>query len=312
MAMNILGKIQEIKKTVVSTVATVPKAVSEFAAGGNGGSSEKTITDIFFNVVKDGDYATLRRFLENEGYDVNTKHKKYYGWTALHYAAEADNEEMIYYLLHQGANPTIQAMDGSTPLQWAIERKKTRAIQALNPEHVAEPLPAVIATVTELISSLAAPLEQVIQRGKAADGYNEVASGNTPGMEPPSGAELEPEQEGAAAGDTAEADGADYYGDIPVPQPFDSGEARAEMPPEYLPPESATAVTPEIEETPAVQQPQTNQEEAVQAVRTKVFNDDDFDAFISECETTTLTTAVVPIEVPEGNLDKWLDEELEL
>eukprot|EP00906_Rhabdomonas_costata_P008530 RCo012143 len=115
-----LAKLQKAAERVKSTVEAV-----------GGPPPEKSIGDIFFACVKEGDLPTVRRLVEQEHLSLRAQHKKFYGWTALHYAAEADNPEMIEYLVSQGAPLDLQAGDGSTALEWARSRNRRRAISTL-------------------------------------------------------------------------------------------------------------------------------------------------------------------------------------
>jgi len=96
------------------------------------GPQEKTVADIFFQCVAEGDQSTVRRLLEDGRVGVNSRNTQYYNWTALHYAAEADDGAMVRCLLDLGANPRLKAQDGSTPEQWARLRKRRVALEALH------------------------------------------------------------------------------------------------------------------------------------------------------------------------------------
>ena len=54
------------------------------------------------------------RLLIDRGADVNAADKK--GWTALHFAAQAGNAELVRTLLESGAKPDPRDSDGATPL----------------------------------------------------------------------------------------------------------------------------------------------------------------------------------------------------
>ena len=60
--------------------------------------------------------------IEEDGTDVNSANTKFYDWTPLHYAADADNAAMVGYLVQRKANVNLRAADGRTALQWAQER----------------------------------------------------------------------------------------------------------------------------------------------------------------------------------------------
>jgi hypothetical protein len=66
--------------------------------------------------------------------DVNIKDTN--GWTALHFAAGANSFEAVQILVQHGAELTIEANNGYTPLQWAQRLSNVRVAEELR-EHMA-------------------------------------------------------------------------------------------------------------------------------------------------------------------------------
>ena len=78
------------------------------------------------NSVIDNDLVSAKAQLK-AGADINLQDDN--GWTALHFAAQAFNEEIIGYLLKNKANPNLQNSYGNSPLWVALfncEGQKTK------------------------------------------------------------------------------------------------------------------------------------------------------------------------------------------
>ena len=58
----------------------------------------------------------------NNGADINYQDR--IGYTALHFAAEKNSDELTRYLLDKGANPNLQDMHGNIPLWTAMFSSK--------------------------------------------------------------------------------------------------------------------------------------------------------------------------------------------
>jgi ankyrin repeat protein len=71
------------------------------------------IKDGLQDAARKGDFLVLEDLLRT-GADINSKDS--HGATALHRAISAGQDQMVFYLLLLGANPSIQDNDGNTPL----------------------------------------------------------------------------------------------------------------------------------------------------------------------------------------------------
>jgi ankyrin repeat protein len=65
--------------------------------------------------------------LLQHGADVNFESR--FNWTALHWACDLGNEDLVSLLLHYGANPSLQNNDGLAPLQLAILENQMNIIR---------------------------------------------------------------------------------------------------------------------------------------------------------------------------------------
>ena len=72
---------------------------------------------LFLDAAKDNNWNIVKGFLEETAELVNVVAGAANRWTALHQAAEKNNEEMVSYLLSKGANQTILNRDGHTASQ---------------------------------------------------------------------------------------------------------------------------------------------------------------------------------------------------
>ena len=80
--------------------------------------------------VIDNDLSQVKAILKT-AVDVNLQDDN--GWTALHFAAQAFNEELIVYLLKKKADPNVQNGYGNTPLWVALfncQGQKTKVFDA--------------------------------------------------------------------------------------------------------------------------------------------------------------------------------------
>jgi Ankyrin repeats (3 copies) len=72
----------------------------------------------------------VAEFLVTEGCcDVNVQDAN--GWTALHFAAGASAVNAAQLLLRHGANDSLEASNGYTPLQWAVRLQNTQVVPLL-------------------------------------------------------------------------------------------------------------------------------------------------------------------------------------
>jgi hypothetical protein len=101
----------------------------------------------------------------------------YEGWTMLHYAAEANNLEIVKALLERGADPTLKTKYGSLPYEVASGTMVKAAIAAavetrtgVNPMAKASPSPAITPkpaasqTASSTGSSAKSPREKLCQQ----------------------------------------------------------------------------------------------------------------------------------------------------
>ncbi len=86
-------------------------------------------SELFFRAARANDVKTLKEML-GRGFDVNTKN--HYGVTALNFAADKGNLEVVNLLLEHGADPNLKdSFYGDTPLGWAIYKKNTAIILSM-------------------------------------------------------------------------------------------------------------------------------------------------------------------------------------
>eukprot|EP00927_Polykrikos_kofoidii_P060605 TRINITY_DN55543_c0_g1_i1.p1 TRINITY_DN55543_c0_g1~~TRINITY_DN55543_c0_g1_i1.p1 ORF type:complete len:693 (+),score=137.30 TRINITY_DN55543_c0_g1_i1:76-2154(+) len=88
---------------------------------------------LFLDKARDRDWPAVRRLIAKTPALVNVQPSK--RWTALHQAAEAGEEEMVAFLLAQGADDTCVTRDGRT----AREVASTPAVRALFLSHASVP-----------------------------------------------------------------------------------------------------------------------------------------------------------------------------
>eukprot|EP00667_Euglena_gracilis_P011125 EG_transcript_11350 len=93
-----------------------------------GGKSKQ---DSFFEACQQADYETLQGLLASQDVGVDDQNPWHFDWTGLHYAAEADDPGLVGFLMQYGADPTIRAADGRTPLQWARDTGRRQAVTVL-------------------------------------------------------------------------------------------------------------------------------------------------------------------------------------
>src|SRR5438874_4088529 len=80
-----------------------------------------------WEAARNGDAPTMKRLLD-EGVDVNTKFR--YGATALSYACDRGNLEVVRILLERGAEVNVKdTFYGATPLTWAVSPAMARKPQ---------------------------------------------------------------------------------------------------------------------------------------------------------------------------------------
>jgi ankyrin repeat protein/CHAT domain-containing protein len=85
--------------------------------------------EVLYMNCRDNDLESVRNVLAN-GIDINKPDTS--GWTALHYAADYGNHEIVKYLLYQGAEPDPRLEEtGETPLMLAAKNGHFRSCEIL-------------------------------------------------------------------------------------------------------------------------------------------------------------------------------------
>jgi ankyrin repeat protein len=83
----------------------------------------------FLAAARKGDLASVKAMLD-AGLDVNTKTR--YGATALSYACDRGNVELVKLLIERGANVNAQdSFYGATPLTWAADKGHAEIVRLL-------------------------------------------------------------------------------------------------------------------------------------------------------------------------------------
>ena len=114
-----------LKLRIVIALIALLAAVSAGAQNKDG----KDPNDEFFAAARHGDIAALKAFLD-KGTDVNTKTR--YGSTALFYACDRGNVEMVKFLLERGADPNAKdTFYGATPMTWAADKGHVEVVRLL-------------------------------------------------------------------------------------------------------------------------------------------------------------------------------------
>ncbi|BDA48407.1 probable Ankyrin-3 [Coccomyxa sp. Obi] len=75
--------------------------------------------DMLCKAAASGDIAGAVAQMEGTGIEVNVADEQ--GWTPLHTAVQAEQCEMVCWLLENGASPTVETSQGVTPLSLAEE-----------------------------------------------------------------------------------------------------------------------------------------------------------------------------------------------
>jgi len=104
---------------IIGGCETTPKTQEE---------REDVNQEVFFQAVKSGDYAEVKRLIE-EGADVNAQNND--GWTALMWATHYGYPEFAKLLIDKGADINAQNNKGLTALGTASVRGKTKAAKLL-------------------------------------------------------------------------------------------------------------------------------------------------------------------------------------
>lgn len=84
----------------------------------------------FFKAITNRDLATVKDFITNRGYDINFKNPDN-GFTALHYAARDESQQVLQWLIGNGAELNAESIWGSTPLQLAAHNNNYHECVAL-------------------------------------------------------------------------------------------------------------------------------------------------------------------------------------
>lgn len=78
--------------------------------------------------ISRGDLSRVKDMLDN-GASVNERGR--HATTALHWAASADEVDIVTTLLAHGGDPNLRAADGCTPLHYAVREDAVRSVEAL-------------------------------------------------------------------------------------------------------------------------------------------------------------------------------------
>jgi ankyrin repeat protein len=86
-------------------------------------------TEDFFAAVRKGDVTAVRAFLD-KGVNVNSKTR--YGATALSFACDRENVEMVKLLIDRGADVNVKdTFYGEVPIGWALSKKNAAIVKLL-------------------------------------------------------------------------------------------------------------------------------------------------------------------------------------
>lgn len=88
----------------------------------------------FINAAKEKNIELLQDLLK-KGININATDDSDYKATALHYAAISDNEEIVNFLLSNGADLLIEDANGFTALDWAKKNNNHIIVQLLIKQH---------------------------------------------------------------------------------------------------------------------------------------------------------------------------------
>lgn len=91
--------------------------------------SAQNLNEEFFAAVRKGDVAAVKVFLD-KGVSVNEKTR--YGATALSYACDRSNVELVKLLLERGADVNVKdTFYGEVPLGWALSKRNAQIVKLL-------------------------------------------------------------------------------------------------------------------------------------------------------------------------------------
>ena len=92
-------------------------------------TSERFFEERMRNACLNGDIESVKKYVD-AGADVNAMIKT--GYTALQYAVmDHDLPDVVQFLLHRGADPTIRDVMGHTVMQYAVARERTKSVEVL-------------------------------------------------------------------------------------------------------------------------------------------------------------------------------------
>jgi outer membrane protein assembly factor BamB len=86
--------------------------------------------ETLFDAARSGDLSLVKKLIEEQGVDVNSKTK--YGATALAYASDKGHQEIVAFLLSKGADVnTVDTFYNASPLAWAGMGDRVEVVRML-------------------------------------------------------------------------------------------------------------------------------------------------------------------------------------
>lgn len=105
-------------------------AKSDSTSGGSADISGLSSDEQILTLVRQGNLSGLKSAIDGDPNLANA-YDDASGKSALHYAAEGENEDVVKYLLEKGADPLALDNDDRTPLQGAEEARSPSSIQSM-------------------------------------------------------------------------------------------------------------------------------------------------------------------------------------
>lgn len=116
-----------IRATVCSLICIA--VVTQFAVAVGSHPQEQSPTEQFWSAARRGELEKVKSLIES-GVDVDAKTN--YGATALSFAADRGQKEVVEYLLSKGANPNVKdTFYNATPMTWATMHDRYDIMRAL-------------------------------------------------------------------------------------------------------------------------------------------------------------------------------------